>query len=120
MIEGVGCDMIEIERIKKSCTNTRFVEFVYSNNEIELFAGDFKRLAGNFAAKEAFGKALGTGVSGFLLSDVSVLRDERGRPYYKFEGAALEIIKSRRLTAHLSLTNTDAVATAFVVLEKNS
>lgn len=117
MIEGIGCDMIEIERIKRSCARGRFMSFVYSKQEAELFSGDYRRLAGNFAAKEAFGKALGTGVSGFLLSEVSVLRDERGKPYFELSGSALEIIKSRGLTAHLSLTNTDTVATAFVVLE---
>ena len=59
----VGTDLIEIERIKKSCQSRRFCERVYSEKELTLFSqkkNPYESMAGNWAAKESFAKALGT------------------------------------------------------------
>ena len=53
-------------------------------------------VAGNFAAKEAFSKALGTGISGFALKDVEVLRDEHGKPYIELENRLKSGLKAAK------------------------
>lgn len=118
MIYGVGCDTVEIERIAKSLESERFERFVFSKRERAEFRRNHQKLAGCFAAKEAFSKALGTGVRGFSLDEISALRDELGKPYFEFTGAALEIVERERVRAHLSITNACGLATAFVVLER--
>ena len=117
MIYGVGVDMVAIARIERSIARPGFMEYTYTEEERTRFAGQPRRLAGNFAAKEALSKALGTGVRGFSLRDMAVLRDELGAPYFVFSGALADILNEKGLTAHVGLTNTEDTATAFVVLE---
>ncbi len=79
-------------------------------------------LAANFAAKEAFLKATGKGLSGFALADIAALRKESGAPYYVFTGSAAEYMAAHKLTAHLSLTHekgTAGIAMAYCILECN-
>ncbi|MDO4567243.1 MAG: holo-ACP synthase, partial [Oscillospiraceae bacterium] len=111
MVYGVGVDTIAIERIQDSLKSERFERFAFSKRERAVFKRNSKKLAGCFAAKEALSKALGTGVRGFSLDEISVLRDELGRPYFALEGAVKQILEEKRLTAHLSITNTEAEAT---------
>ena len=90
---GIGTDIITISRIEKSLEKPSFLTKVYGEREIALFAGEklkVNSLAANFAAKEAFGKALGTGVRGFELYEVEILRDELGKPYFHLSGRAKE------------------------------
>lgn len=80
-----GIDLIEINRIKESVDKSeRFLQKYFGEEEIALFekTGSYQSIAGNFAAKEAFSKAMGTGVRGFSLNEVQTLRDEPGRPLY--------------------------------------
>jgi holo-[acyl-carrier protein] synthase len=75
-------------------------------------------LAARFAAKEAFGKALGTGLAGIVLKDIMVLNQRNGRPEIQVFGtarAALE--KSGANRVHVSLTHEGDKAAALVVLE---
>ena len=69
------------------------------------------------AAKEAFSKALGTGVRGFTLRDVELLRDELGKPYYVFSGKAVDIVEDKKLLAHVSVTDEGDSVIVFTVLE---
>ena len=117
MIYGIGCDMTEIKRVEKSLEREAFAEKVFSPTERETFLGKASKLAGCFAAKEAFAKALGTGVRGFGWDEVSALRDELGKPYYVFTGKALEIVTTKNLKAHLSITNEGGFAMAYAILE---
>lgn len=113
-----GIDLTEIERIKKSCQNPRFIARVFSAKEQEYFASKrnpYPSMAAAFAAKEAFSKALGTGIRGFKLNEVSVEHDPLGAPFFTFTGHAAEIVRQRKLSFSLSLTHTDTVAAAFVV-----
>ena len=73
----------------------------------------------NFAAKEAFLKAAGTGLGGFALTDLTVLRKESGAPYFALTGPAAEWTAANALTSHLSLTHENGLACAFVILEQN-
>ena len=118
---SVGTDLIEIERIRKSCERQNFVDTVFSAAEQKLFA-DKKdpapSMAANWAAKEAFAKALGTGVRGFSLNEVSVLRDGLGCPYLELEGSARDISEERGLDFSVSLTHTKDYASATVIAFK--
>ena len=119
MIYGIGIDLASITRVEKACGKEGFLRRVYSEKEIGLYRGDAARLAANFAAKEAFSKALGTGVRGFSMNEVSVCRDGLGKPFYEFSGKAEAIMKEAGLTAFLSLTDEGDSAAAVCVLEKN-
>lgn len=86
-ILDIGIDIIEIERIKNAVSkNIKFLERNFTTAEIEYFKSKNLRpetIAGNFAAKEAISKAIGTGIRGFDLKDIEVLRDELGKPIVK-------------------------------------
>ncbi len=113
---NVGIDSIEIARIEKSLGFAGFLEKVFSAEEIELFKSRNMRsesIAANFAAKEAFSKALGTGIRRFSLNEISVLRDAFGAPYLKLKGKALEAAAG--LGFKVSITHTRTVATAIVL-----
>lgn len=116
-MKSVGIDLIEVGRIKKSMENPRFTARVFSKEEQELFTGAhaFERAAANYAAKEAFGKALGTGIAGFSLYEVAVLRDALGAPYLSLSGKAAEIAAERGLRFLCSLTHTAEYAQAIVI-----
>lgn len=122
MIFGVGTDLIEIERIEKKITDSNFLKKIFSKEELE-YVEDKKRkasiLAGNFAVKESFSKALGTGIRDFSLIDISVLRNELGAPYIKLEKAAKEIADKLCIkNIFISISNTQTHALALCVLEK--
>ena len=123
-----GIDLVEISRIAKSIENPRFLERVYSPEELELLRSRAKdgialhlspsavnTAAANFCAKEAFSKALGTGVRGFALCEVSVLRDELGRPYFSLTGNAKKLVEEMGLTLSVSLSHAKDYATAVVM-----
>ncbi len=113
-----GIDLVKIDRIRKSMENPRFAARVFSASERDLFAckkDPYPSFAANFAAKEAFSKALGAGVRGFALNEVSVLRDELGAPYFVFTGNAARIVEERGLSFSVSLTHTEDTAGAFVI-----
>lgn len=108
-----GIDLIEIERIRESVLkNPRFLNKYFGDEEIELFGEkrSFESLAGNFAVKEAFSKAMGTGIRGFSLCEVQTLRDEMGAPYVKLSGKALELFSDFRISVSISHSKTDAAA----------
>ncbi len=121
-IAGIGVDLVRIARIQKSLAQPRFLERLYGERERELLTASARpaeRAAANFAAKEAFGKALGTGLwREFSPCEVEALRDENGAPYFVLTGRAAALMDARGLTAHLSLTHEGEYAAAFVVLEK--
>lgn len=119
MIYGIGTDIIEIDRIAKVIENTNFCSGYFSEEENAYF---FKKrnhpqtIAGNFAAKEAFSKALGTGFRNLCLKDISVLRDELGKPYIKLSGNLAGILKDKKI--FVSISHSEKYATAYVVIEE--
>ena len=120
MIYGIGIDMIELSRIEKSVKREGFLEKTFTKEEIECFSEkhfNAVALAGCFAAKEAVSKALGTGFRGFWYNEISVLRDELGKPYLMFEGRIKEIIDELSVRSFVTITNTKDYAAAVVVLE---
>lgn len=118
MLAGVGCDLIEIERIKKACEKEAFFLRVYTENERRQAEGDPSVLAGTFAVKEAVAKVFGTGFRTFMPKDVEVLRDNLGKPYVVLHGNAKTIAKEKGIrTIEVSISNTREHAMAFAVGE---
>lgn len=121
MIIGIGTDIIEINRIERAInSNKNFIKKVFTEKEIEMFNKRNMRsevIAGNFAAKEAISKALGTGIKGFSLVDIEILRDELGKPIAHLSNAIEKIInKEYRLNISISHNKTSAIA--FAILEE--
>ena len=108
---SVGIDIIEIDRIRRAVDRWgwRFLERVYTLEEIELFATRPASLAARFAAKEAVMKALG-GKMGWR--EIEVLRGPRGEPVLRLYGRALRRAqeKGARLTVSLSHSREYAIA----------
>ena len=123
MILGTGIDIIEIDRIARAIQKTpSFVERYFSEQERQYFQSRkmrFEVIAGNFAAKEAFSKALGTGIRNFALHEVEILRDSMGKPYINLYGEALKIYKEHNIQVlHVSISHCKEYAIASVIAEK--
>lgn len=121
MIIGIGIDIIEISRIEKVMKRTHsFLEKSFTKGEIEYF--NLKGLkgntvAGNFAAKEAISKALGTGFRGFGLKDIEVLRDEMGKPIVNLSNKIYGILDIGEFNIHVSISHNNDNAIAYAVME---
>ena len=120
MIRGIGTDIVEIDRISNAIKKEFFFFYSFNDSEIDMAVGRKKDsfLAGNFATKEAFVKALGTGFRGVELKDLAVLRDELGKPFIKIcnnLNRHLQGIDENKI--HVSISNTDSLAIAMVVIE---
>ncbi len=114
-----GTDIIEISRIKQSVSNPRFLSRVFSKKELDFFDernNAIQTIAVNFCAKEAFSKALGTGIRGISLNEISTLRDELGSPYIVLDGKAKEIANKNNFNISVSLSHSDNYATAVVII----
>lgn len=114
-------DLTEIGRIEAAMNNPRFLTKVFSKKEQQLL---FERknspavAAANFAGKEAFSKALGTGFRRFSPAEVEILRDDLGCPYVSLLGRAKTIAEQKGIVRlHISLTHTNDCAGAFVIAE---
>ncbi len=134
MIFGIGCDLCataRIERVFHKESGAHFAQRVFSPAEHAalLPPGEWvefstlspkvvESFAANFAAKEAFLKATGTGISGFPLSEIAAMRHDSGAPYYVFTGTAAEYIATNHLRAHLSLSHENGLAMAYCILEQ--
>ena len=123
MIAGIGTDIAEVRRFEKWVKNPQMLERFFNEKELSSAKSDAAKCqhyAVRFAAKEAFSKALGTGISGFGLKDVYITNDSEGKPLLNIEGAALSLMKERLgdCKAFVSLSHEKEYALAFVVLEK--
>ena len=118
---SVGVDLLEISRMERAMQNPRFCRRILGDKEYDQLAGrgfPAASVAVSFCAKEAFSKALGTGVRGFLLREVQLLRDELGKPFLYLEGAALEAARKANLEFSVSATHTARYASVTVIGEK--
>ncbi len=113
-----GVDIIEVERIRQAAERhgERFYRRFYTPAERAHCGDRFPALAAHFAAKEAVGKALGTGIGDMAWTDIEVAHDERGRPEVILHGRAAEIAAALGLNEWaLSLSHTHEHAIAYVV-----
>ncbi len=124
MIIGIGVDIIEIRRIRRVLDRfpRRFTGRVFTPHEREFCANRSDPapcLAARFAAKEAFAKALGAGISqGIRFSEMEVFRETGTPPEMRVTGRAGEV--ARRLgvsKTHISISHGEDAAIAFVVIE---
>jgi holo-[acyl-carrier protein] synthase len=124
MIYGVGTDIVNIDRVKKILSKNRdgFVKRVLSEHEQALFANKADSAAycaKRFAAKEAFAKALGTGIGRVVsFQDLTVRNNENGKPHFiPSEKLRQFLVEKKIKRAHLSISDESQNAIAFVVLE---
>jgi len=123
MIFGIGTDIVAIKRLQGMWERhgERIAEKLLAPQEIAAFerASDKGRfLAKRFAAKEAFSKALGTGIrSPATLPAIAISHDELGKPQLEFVGELATLVEARGLKAHLSLSDEADYAIAYVTLE---
>jgi holo-[acyl-carrier protein] synthase len=125
MIAGIGVDIVDVSRVAKLLERygDRFLQRVFTEPEAKYAMGSgnrAERLAGRFAVKEAFLKALGTGKSqGILWRDVETVRGPMGKPVVRLHGQAVRWMRYRGGgTVHVSITHDGGKAVAFVILEK--
>jgi holo-[acyl-carrier protein] synthase len=124
MIVGIGTDLMDVRRIERSLERFghRFARRILVEYEYQRFCAHLKPahyLAKRFAAKEAFSKAMGTGIH-FPVNwhNVSVANERSGKPYLRFSEPLQVFLQARGIErTHLSLTDEIEMACAFVVLE---
>ena len=87
---AVGIDIIEVERVRRTLAQhgERFLQRIYTAQEIEQCRGKAIKLAGRFAAKESISKALGTGMRGISWHELEVVQLSTGRPTVRLYGNA--------------------------------
>ncbi|MDR1174391.1 MAG: holo-ACP synthase [Treponema sp.] len=122
MIVGIGIDMVRIDRLRRWVDMPGLLERYFHSDELVSVmskgSGKASSLAARFAAKEAFGKALGTGLLGIVLKDIMVLNRNNGRPEIKVFGTALKALReSGASRVHVSLAHEHDNAVAMVILE---
>jgi len=124
MILGMGLDMVEVSRIQRAMDRfgSRFLRRLFSPAEIAYCSGKVLRaecLAGTFAAKEAFVKALGTGLSGGIsFLEVEVVRQRGAPPTIRVSGRAKEAVEKKGgKEVILSISHDGGFALAAVVIQ---
>ena len=115
MIKGIGLDIIELDRVRQLVEKQpKFVARILTEKEQQRFetlksGRKIEYLAGRFAVKEAFSKAVGTGIGeGLSFLDIETAYDEKGKPC---------IIKPFAEGVHVSITHSQAFAAAQVIIE---
>ena len=122
MILGIGLDVVNIGRLRGWSATPGILERFFHPEELAgaraRYAMEIPSLAARFAAKEAFGKALGTGLAGFSLRDVCVLNEKSGKPVLHLYGQAREALDQMGgKRTFVSLTHEQDYAHAVVVIE---
>ena len=123
---GIGVDIVENSRIRKSISNEKFLLRIFTNDEINKSKKTKNKTAffsKRFAAKEAFSKALGTGFrKGLNFNDISIVNDKYGKPSIKLNNKLQNIIKKRfktkKVNVYLSISDEKKHSIAFVILRK--
>ena len=133
MIFGIGCDLCAIPRMEKSLTGPHGAAFgrrVFGPEERLALGLDpedpapltprrIASAAADFAAKEAFLKAAGTGLAGpFSLSEIQAVRLDSGAPAYRFSGRTAAWMEEHHLIARLTLSHDGGMAMAVCLLEE--
>ncbi len=118
MCKGIGLDLCEISRMEHLRMMTRFTERYFTEEEQAYISSKGKNaaqtMAGLFAAKEAFGKALGTGIV-FDLREVEIIHDHAGQPAYRLHGKIREQTEGERFS--LSISHDGGIAGAVCLRE---
>ncbi|MGB5011996.1 MAG: holo-ACP synthase [Candidatus Dechloromonas phosphoritropha] len=124
MIHGIGTDIVAVKRLQGMWERhgERVLEKLLAPQELAEFAEAAVKarfLAKRFAAKEAFCKALGTGVRPpAVLPAIAITHDKLGKPILAFRGQLAEMIENQGLSVHLSLSDEAEYAIAYVIVER--
>ena len=122
---GIGVDIIANKRIKSAIKNSKFINRVYSINELKLSSLSKDKISyfsKRFAAKEAFAKALGTGFRNNLnFKDIEIINDKMGKPYYsktkKIKKVVQKNFKVKNFDCFLSISDEKDYSTAFTIIQ---
>lgn len=121
MIIGNGIDIIEVRRVEKNLNNEKFLDKIYTKNEIQFIKNENmngQTAAGIFAAKEAVSKCLGTGISGFSWTDIEVIKNSKGKPDIILYNNASKIAKNKGIhKIHISISHIKETAVASAIAE---
>ena len=123
MILGIGVDIAEVDRIKRSISGgDHFKKRVFTEveqNYCDSNKNSAESYAARYAAKEAFFKALGTGWRGELkFTDLEVVNNELGKPIVHLHNEAQRMAKEMGVkSVHISLSHTKETAIAYLILE---
>jgi holo-[acyl-carrier protein] synthase len=125
VIAGIGTDLCDVGRIQRALDRygERFARRILVESELERFRRHRKPaayLARRFAAKEAFSKAMGTGIR-FPVNwhNICVENERSGKPVLRFSDALSQLLHSRGIVAaHISITDEIGLASAYVILER--
>ena len=125
-ILGIGVDIVENSRIKRSLKNNLFIKRIFTKNEISI-ANKIKDkssyYAKRFAAKEALSKSIGTGFRNNLnFKDISIVNDKLGKPSFIINKKVKKIIKKQFKVSSfyffLSISDEKKYSIAYVILQK--
>ena len=98
-IYGIGTDIVSVDRIKNSLKNKDFINRIFNEKEIlkcKKINNSINCYAKRFAAKEAFSKALGTGISnGINFNEIVILNKKSGKPYINIIGQTKKILNKK-------------------------
>ena len=122
-IYGIGTDIVSVDRIKKSLKNKNFIRRLFNKEEVSKCSKLINAnncYAKRFAAKEAFSKALGTGMSnGINFNEITILNEKSGKPFIKLIGKTKKKINSKlkkNFKISLSISDEKKYAVAFVTI----
>ena len=120
---GIGTDIVSVDRIKKLLKNNKFLNRLFCEEEMvkcSKLINPNNCYAKRFAAKEAFSKALGTGISnGINFNEIIVMNKKNGKPFIKLKGKTLKIVKKKfknNINIALSISDEKKYAVAFVTI----
>tara|TARA_B100002019_G_scaffold212633_1_gene185372 strand:+ start:1297 stop:1680 length:384 start_codon:yes stop_codon:yes gene_type:complete len=123
-IFGIGTDIVKVSRIKKFVKKKTFITRLFNKQEVlkcKKTKNPSNCFAKRFAAKEAFSKALGTGISkGINFNEIVVLNEKNGKPFIKLLDKTKKNVekkfKKKKFKISLSLTDEEKYAVAFVTI----
>ena len=123
-IFGIGTDIVKVSRIKKFVKKKTFITRLFNKQEVlkcKKTKNPSNCFAKRFAAKEAFSKALGTGISkGINFNEIVVLNEKNGKPFIKLLEKTKKNVekkfKKKKFKISLSLTDEEKYAVAFVTI----
>jgi len=125
VIHGIGTDIVSVARMQANLERygDRFARRILTEREYEQYRGAFhpaRFLAKRFAVKEAVAKALGTGLAaGVRLGQIGVHNDARGKPDLSYSGRAATLCREADICrSHVSISDEEQYAVAFVILER--
>lgn len=124
MIAGIGMDLCQVARMERLLRDEKFLRRYFAEEEqayiLNKGVSAAQTMAGMFAAKEALCKALGTGIVSAALSDICVLHDESGAPFYALRGKYASLAAEKGIASFfLSITHEGGMAAAVCAAERS-